>query len=180
MTGRSKMGQRPKAELLDLVERVCSMHDETMMTFADIETQLRSEGIDISREAIRRTVKSNKTIAKELMKTREETTALINTIRDNPATDTNEATLDYLIGKAFQYTKTIESVEFADLPELAKFVKDMTRAKTQIVRMRMDYQAMFAKVKEGVLKDLQRALEGNPEIYNQLFAIVNNLEAPNV
>ena len=174
------MAPRSKAELLDIVERVCAMYSEQMMTFADIEARLRSEGIDISRESIRRTVKTNKTIAKELMKTRAETTALINTIRDNPATDTNEATLDYLIGKAFQYTKTIESVEFADLPELAKFVKDMTRAKTQIVRMRMDYQAMFAKVKEGVLKDLQRALEGNPELYNQLFTIVNNLEAPNV
>lgn len=174
------MGQRKKAELLNLVERVCAMHDDQMMTFEEIEKQLRGEGIDISREAIRRTVKSNKTIARELMKTREETTALINTIRDNPATDTNEATLDYLIGKAFQYTKTIESVDFKDLPELAKFVKDMTRAKTQIVRMRMDYQAMFLKVKEGVLSDLQKALEGNPEIYNQLFAIVNNLEVPDV
>lgn len=174
------MAPRSKAELLDLVERVCVMHSEKMMSFADIETELRSEGIDISRESIRRTVKSNKMIARELMKTREETTALINTIRDNPATDTNEATLDYLIGKAFQYTKTIESVEFSDLPELAKFIKDMTRAKTQIVRMRMDYQALFAKVKEGVLKDLQRALEGNPDLYNQLFTIVNNLEAPNV
>lgn len=174
------MAPRSKAELLDIVERVCTMHEEKMMTFVEIEEKLRSEGIDISRESIRRTVKSNKRIAKELMKTREETTALINTIRDNPATDTNEATLDYLIGKAFQYTKTIESVEFSDLPELAKFIKDMTRAKTQIVRMRMDYQAMFQKVKEGVLKDLQRALEGNPDLYNQLFTIVNNLEAPNV
>lgn len=174
------MAPRSKAELLDIVERVCVMHSEKMMTFVDIETELRNEGIDISRESIRRTVKSNKMIARELMKTREETTALINTIRDNPATDTNEATLDYLIGKAFQYTKTIESVEFSDLPELAKFIKDMTRAKTQIVRMRMDYQALFAKVKEGVLKDLQRALEGNPDLYNQLFTIVNNLEAPNV
>lgn len=102
------MAPRSKAELLDIVERVCAMHSEQLMTFIDIEAQLRSEGIDISRESIRRTVKTNKTIAKELMKTRAETTALINTIRDNPATDTNESTLDYLIGKAFQYTKTIE------------------------------------------------------------------------
>ena len=174
------MAQRSKAELLDIVTRVCTMHDDGKMAIADIEKQLRAEGIDISRESIRRTIKSNKTIARELMKTREETTALINTIRDNPATDTNEATLDYLIGKAFAYTKTIESVDFKDLPELARFVKDMTRAKTQIVRMRMDYQAMFEKVKQGVLVDLQKALEGNPQLYNQLFAIVNNLEAPDV
>ncbi len=172
------MAPRTKAELLDLVTRIVSMYEEDKMTLQEIETQLRSEGYDISRESIRRTVKSNKAIARELMKTREETAMLINAIRDNPATDTNEATLDYLIGKVFQYTKTIESVEFADLPELAKFVKDMTRAKTQIVRMRMDYQALFNKVKEGILKDLQTALEGNPELYNQLFTIVNNLEAP--
>lgn len=174
------MAPRTKAELLDLVTRIVSMYEEDKMTLVNIETALRKEGYDISRESIRRTVKSNKAIARELMKTREETSMLINAIRDNPATDTNEATLDYLIGKVFQYTKTIESVEFADLPELAKFVKDMTRAKTQIVRMRMDYQALFAKVKEGVLNDLQKALEGNPELYNQLFTIVNALEAPDV
>lgn len=174
------MAPRSKAELMDLVSRIVSMYEDDKMTLVEIEQQLRDEGIDISRESIRRTVKSNKQIARELMKTREETTLLINAIRDNPATDTNEATLDYLIGKAFEYTKTIESVEFADLPELSRFIKDMTRAKTQIVKMRMDYQALFEKVKAGVLKDLQRALEGNPDLYNQLFAIVNNLEAPDV
>lgn len=174
------MAPRSKAELHDLVSRIVSMYEDDKMTLVEIEQQLRDEGIDISRESIRRTVKSNKQIARELMKTREETTLLINAIRDNPATDTNEATLDYLIGKAFEYTKTIESVEFADLPELAKFVRDMTRAKTQIVKMRMDYQALFERVKEELLKDLQRALEGNPELYSQLFAIVNNMEAPNV
>ncbi len=174
------MAPRSKAELHDLVSRIVSMYEDDKMTLVEIEQELRDEGIDISRESIRRTVKSNKQIARELMKTREETTLLINAIRDNPATDTNEATLDYLIGKAFEYTKTIESVEFADLPELAKFVRDMTRAKTQIVKMRMDYQALFERVKEELLKDLQRALEGNPELYSQLFAIVNNMEAPNV
>lgn len=174
------MAPRSKAELHDLVSRIVSMYEDDKKTLVEIEQELRDEGIDISRESIRRTVKSNKQIARELMKTREETTLLINAIRDNPATDTNEATLDYLIGKAFEYTKTIESVEFADLPELAKFVRDMTRAKTQIVKMRMDYQALFERVKEELLKDLQRALEGNPELYSQLFAIVNNMEAPNV
>lgn len=174
------MAPRSKAELMDLVSRIVSMYEDDKMTLVEIEQQLRDEGIDISRESIRRTVKSNKQIARELMKTREETTQLINAIRDNPATDTNEATLDYLIGKAFEYTKTIESVEFADLPELSRFIKNMTQAKTQIVKMRMDYQALFEKVKAGVLRDLQRALEGNSDLYNQLFAIVNNLEAPDV
>jgi hypothetical protein len=174
------MAPRAKAELQDIVSRIVTMYNDEKMSLVEIESRLRGEGFDISRESIRRTVKSNKQIAKELMKTREETAALIDEIRSNPATDTNEAVLDYLIGKAFEYTKNIESVNFKDLPELAKFVKDMTRAKTQIVKMRMDYEALFEKVKEGVLKDLQVALEGNPQLYEQLFAIVNNLEAPNV
>lgn len=174
------MAKRAKAELLDLVDRIVRMYEEEKMSTTGIEKALRDEGVDISRESIRRTIKSNKSIARELMKTRQETVALIDAIRDNPSTDANEATLDYLIGKAFEYTKSIESVNFKDLPELARFVKDMTRSKTQIVKLRMDYNAMFEKVKGGVLEELQKALEGNPEIYAQLFSIVSNLEAPNV
>lgn len=172
------MAKRAKAELLDLVDRIVRMYENDKMSTTDIEKTLRDEGVDISRESIRRTIKSNKSIARELMKTRQETVALIDAIRDNPSTDANEATLDYLIGKAFEYTKTIESVNFKDLPELAKFVKDMTRAKTQIVKLRLDANAMWEKAKEGLLERLRLAVQGDAELYGRLYAIVSNLEAP--
>jgi uncharacterized protein (UPF0333 family) len=172
------MAKRSKAELLDLVERIVRMHEEDKLSTTDIEKTLRDEGVDISRESIRRTIKSNKSIARELMKTREETVALIDAIRDNPSTDTNEATLDYLIGKAFEYTKSIESVNFKDLPELGKFIKDMTRAKTQIVKLRLDANAMWDRAKDALLERLKGTIAGDSDLYQRLYNIVANLEAP--
>lgn len=169
---------RTKAELLGLVERVVSMYEERHMTIVDIEAELRAEGIDISRESIRKTVKKNRTIAKELERARAETEALINTIRSNPATDVNEATADFLIAKSFEFVKQIESVDFKDLPELADFIKKITKVKTDIVRQRMEYQKVYNRAKEEILGELQKALENRPELYQQIFEIVSTMEAP--
>lgn len=174
------MARRQKAELLGLVERIVTLYNQNGKSLKEIEEELRAEGIDISRESIRLTVKSNKQIAKELQKTREETTALINVIRDNPATDANEATIDYLISKAFDYTKRIESLDFKDLPELSRFIKDMTGTKAKIVKLRMDYRAMYNQMKEDLIAQLRGALEGDPELFSRLFTLVSNMEAPSV
>ncbi|AEC02043.1 phage protein Gp27 family protein [Parasphaerochaeta coccoides] len=174
------MGKRQKAEMLGLVQRIIQAYNDEKLTFEAIEQMLRDEGYDISREAIRRTVKSNKQIASELEKTRTETVALIDAIRDNPNTDTNEAAVDWLITKSFEYIKTIENVNFKDLPEMSTFMNSITRMKGQLVKQRMDYNKVFEKVKQMVIADLQKALEDWPELYQQLFTIVTNLEAPDV
>lgn len=172
------MSVKSKAELLGLVERIVKMYSEEHVTCKNIEEVLRSEGYDISRESIRRTVKSNKNIADELMKTREETVALIDAIRDNPATDTNEATLDFLISKAFEYTKSIEDLNFRDLPELASFISKMTKAKTQIVKQRLEYRQVFERAKTELIIQLRRALEGDMELYGRMKSLVEAMEAP--
>lgn len=174
------MGKRQKAELLGLVQRIIQAYNDDKLTYEAIEKMLRDDGYDISREAIRRTVKSNKQIANELEKTRVETIALIDKIRDNPNTDANEAAVDWLIAKMFEYAKTIDNVSFKTLPEMATFMNSITRMKSQLVHLRMDYNKVFEKVKQMVIADLQKALEGQPELYQQLFTIVSNLETPDV
>lgn len=169
---------RTKAELLGLVERVVDMYEKDHMTIEKIEAALRSEGYDISRESIRKTVKKNKTIARELAKARTETEALINTIRSNPATDVNEATADFLIAKSFEFVKQIEAVDFKDLPELADFIKKITKVKTDIVKQRMEYQKVYNRAKDEIMGELQKALENRPDLYEQIFTIVSQLEAP--
>lgn len=169
---------RTKAELLGLVERVVAMYEQDHMTIMEIEAALRGEGYDISRESIRKTVKKNRTIARELEKARTETAALIDTIRSNPSTDVNEATADFLIAKSFEFVKQIEEVDFKDLPELADFLKKMTKVKTDIVKQRMDYQKVYNRAKDEILAELQKALENRPELYHQIFEVVSTMEAP--
>lgn len=169
--------KRSKAELLNIVERIVNSYTEGGLTIQQIEESLKADGYDISREAIRRTVKKNKTIAKELEKARNETGALIDLIREKPSTDVNEAIVDFLIAKVFEFTKSIEGVEFSDLPELAQFIQKISRVKIDIVKTRMDYQKVYERAKEDILKELQEALGGNP-IWEELRSIVLSLEAP--
>lgn len=174
------MSKKSKAKLLGLVERIVRMYNDDHDTCESIEQKLRAEGYDISREAIRRTVKTNKDIAGELLKTREETVALIDAIRDNPGSDANEATLDFLIAKTFEFTKSIEELDFKDLPELASFVTKMTRSKTQLIKVRMDYKTLFYKVRADVLAKIQAELKSKPELRSGLEEVVLNVEPDNV
>ena len=169
---------RTKVELLGLLERVVKMYNEEGMSCEAIESELRNEGYDISRESIRKTVKKNRTIVSELKKARAETEALIDVIRANPATDVNEATADFLMAKTFEFTKQIEEVSFKDLPELADFVKKMSKVKTDIVKQRMEYRKVYERAKEDILLQLQKALEAHPELYEQIFNVVSVMEAP--
>lgn len=170
--------RRSKAEMMDLVTRIVSMYDKDHMTLQQIEETLRGEGYHISREAIRLSIKKNKTIARDLEKTRIETQQLIDTIRSNPSADINEATADFLIAKAFEFTKQIEYLDFENLPQLADFIKKMTKVKTDIVKQRMDYQTVYNRAKEDIMAELKKALEGAPEIYEKLFNLISAMEAP--
>ena len=170
--------RRTKAELYGIVEKVVKMY-EGGMTLEDIEECLREEGYQISRESIRRTLKKNKTIAKELQKARDETAQLIDVIRSKPATDVNEASADFLIAKAFEYVKTIEARDFEDLPELAKFVKDITKVKTDLVKQRMDYQTVYARARDDFMVQLKTVLyRDNPALYEKLFELASHMEVP--
>lgn len=170
--------RRSKAEMLGLVERIVKMFNDEKKTLAEIERILREEGYEISREAIRLTVKDNKKIAAELEQARAETEQLIDSIRSNPATDVNEAAVDFLIAKAFAFVKQIESVDFSNLPELADFIRKISKVKTDIVKQRMEYQKVYNRAKEDILHELQKALEGNPELYGMIFDLVEKMEAP--
>lgn len=170
--------KRSKAELLGLVERIVTMFNDEHKTCEEIETALRDEGFDISRESIRRTVKKNRQIARELEKARAETEALIDTIRERPSTDISEATADFLIAKVFEYTKSIEAIDFADVPELSRFIKDISKVKMDIVKQRMDYQKVYIRAKDDILKQIQEALGEDEDLFGKLKNLIMSLEAP--
>lgn len=172
------MSKRSKADLLGLVDRIVKMYSEEKLTNKAIEKILREEGFDISRESIRLTVKTNKQIAKEIAKARLETDQIIAAIKDNPGTDIAEASLDFLMSKTFESIKKIDTIEIVSTKELSSLVKDLTNAKTKIAKLRISHQEIVKKVKDEIIAELQKALEGRPDLYEQLFTIVSNVEVP--
>ena len=95
------MGRRSKAKLYDLVNRIIYLYEKKNMKIKDIESLLRSEGYDISKSSIHRTIKTHKQLALEYKKIAEETKGLIEALKENPATDIMEAIHTILTNKIF-------------------------------------------------------------------------------
>ena len=58
------MGRRSKADLMGIIERIVEMYESDKKSVQEIEDVLREEGYDISREAIRRSLKTSKSVAR--------------------------------------------------------------------------------------------------------------------
>ena len=170
------MGKRQKAEMLCIVQEIIRLYNADKLTFEEIEKKLRGDGYDISRESIRRTVKSNKQIALDLNKAREEAVELVNVFRDNPATDTQEVIVDFLTAKAFEYTKSIESIAFESPADLGKFINSLTRSKSEIAKLRLSFQSGADKAKAVIYDELATVLNDRPELLAQLQEAIARIE----
>ena len=70
-------------------------------------------------------------------------------------------------------------MDFEDLPELAKFVKDITKVKTDLVKQRMDYQSLYARARDDFMAQLKTVLyRDNPTLYEKLFELASHMEVP--
>jgi replicative DNA helicase len=171
------MGRRAKSELLDLTERIIQLYTQDHKTLVEIEAILRGEGIDISREAIRRSVKGSKEVAREFQESIAEAKILLDTVRENPNTDVIEATTALLSRRLFEYMKSVEEISFEDTGELATAINRIAQSQTQIAKLRLTYQKGFESAKKVILSSLKDELTAHPDLLERLSSIVTGLEA---
>jgi len=138
------MAQRSKAKMYDLVNRIIYLYEKEKMKIKDIESLLRSEGYDISKSSIHRTIKSHQELAEEYKKIAEETKSLVEELKKVPASYMMEATLTILANKIFQFVRQIEKLEF-DEPD--KLVQAMNRLASSIEKMQRYREELEAKMK---------------------------------
>jgi hypothetical protein len=138
--------RRSKAKLYDLVERIIYLYENEKMTIRDIEALLRAEGYDISKSSIHRTIKSYTELAEEYKRTAEETKALIEALREQPASYQMEAILTMLVSKVFNFVRSIEELEFEDPHELVLALNRLASSVEKMQRYREELEAKMAKV----------------------------------
>jgi len=138
--------RRPKAKLYDLVERIVYLYEKEKMAIKDIESLLRSEGYDISKSSIHRTLKSYAQLAEEYKKTAEETKALIQELRNQPASYQMEAILTMLVSKVFNFVRSIENLEFENPQELVTALNRLAGSIEKMQRYREELETKLAKV----------------------------------
>lgn len=176
------MGARSKVDLYGLLDRVVKLHngeeDGNKYTIAEIEIKLREEGYDISRESIRRKLKSSREVAEVYRKSLEEAKILLDAVRDNPNTDVVEVTNSLLAHKLFDFVKSVEELNFGDAGEIVQAVQRLSDAQVKVAKLRLDYQKGFEASKKAVIDELSKELSKEPDLLANITAIVARVESP--
>jgi hypothetical protein len=170
------MGRKSKVDILGLVERVLGLYEEGK-TIKEIEKILRSEGYDISRESIRRKIKSAKEIAAVYKKSLDEAEILLETVKNNPNTDVIEVTNSLLAHKLFEFAKSIDELNFDDPAAFVSAVRQLSDAQVKVAKLRLDYQNGFEAAKIEIMGKISDELENHPNLKQKLFEIIETIEA---
>jgi len=142
------MPRRKKAQLYDLINRIVYLYETEKKSFKEIESILRAEGYDISKSAIHRAYKSYAETAEEFKKIYEETKALIDTLKENPATDVVEGISVILANRLFKFVKDIESMEFETPEELILSVQRLAKTLSDLQKVREEREKKALEVLE--------------------------------
>lgn len=171
------MGRKSKAELLGLIERITKLSKKGN-TCKQIEAILRADGVDISREAIRRTVKSAAEAAKEYNMAYEEAKAITETIKNNPGTDVIEAINAVIATKFLSEIKNIDGIELKSVNDIAKLVSAVANSQTKLAAERLKYNKGYESAKSDFINELNKELKDRyPDVLEQILEIVKNMKA---
>ncbi len=170
------MSRRSKVDIYGLVERVLSLYEDGK-TIKEIEQILREEGYNISRESIRRRIKSAKEVAEIYKKSLDEAKILLETVKDNPNTDVIEVTNSLLAHKLFEFAKSVEELNFDDPKAFVLAVRQLSEAQVRVAKLRLDYQKGFETAKQEIICAVSVELEKHPELKARLIEIIQGVEA---
>jgi len=169
------MGRRAKAELYDLVDRILELYSRDKKNIREIESILQAEGYEISREAIRRSLKTSKEIAADLQNTIAEARVMIDTVRANPNTDVAEAVVTRLGGLLLRESQNIDALEFDDPGKAVLAAGRLAVAQAKLASVRMKYQDGFEAAQRAVIEKLKVELSADPELAERLSTVVMSL-----
>lgn len=169
------MGRRSKADLFDLTDRILELYTRDKLTIREIADQLQTEGFEISREAVRRSVKDSKALAGEMRKSIDEARVMMDAVRDNPNTDIAEAVVTRFAGLLLQESQQIDALEFEDPGDAILAAGRLANAQAKLGSVRLKYQSGFEAAKRAVIAAMKKELQTAPDLLDRLAVVVNNL-----
>ncbi len=142
------MPRRKKAQLYDLINRIVYLYETEKKSFKEIESILKAEGYDISKSSIHRAYRTYIEAAEDYKKIYEETKALIETLKENPATDIIESISVILANRIFKFVKDINSMDFDDPHELISSVQKLAKTISDLQKIREEREKKALEVLE--------------------------------
>jgi len=173
------MGRKSKAVehgLKEIIAKHWNGGKNTIVYVTDkINEQLKRDGltITISREAIRRAVRSQEDEIADIRKSVEISKAMAEVFKDHPGTEQAEGLLIYLQELISKEIRTYESINFEDPAELIIATTKLTIAQAKLSQYRTSATKALDKAKSQLKAELQKAIQHDSELLERLCKIVD-------
>jgi len=173
------MGQKSKADVHGLKE-IIAKHwnggkNTVVFVTEKVNEQLKRDGltITISREAIRRVIRSQEDEIADIRKSVEMSKAIAEVFKDHPGTEQAEAMLIYLQELLSKEIRTIGSINFEDPAEMIIATTKLTTAQAKLSQYRTNAVKALDKAKSQLKAELQKAIQHDSELLERLCKIVD-------
>jgi len=174
------MGQKSKVDQYGLKEFIIEKRDGGKNTVVyiteELNEYLKQNGlkITISREAVRRAIRSYEDEIADVRKGVEISKAMAEMFKDNPCTEQSEAMLMYLSQLITKELRNIESINFNDPAEMINATTKLTLAQAKLSQYRTQAVKALDKAKQQIKTELHNAITHDPELLERLCTIVDH------
>lgn len=176
------MGRKGKVEEFGLQELVAEKWDGGKKTIVyvteEVNQWLRTNGykITISREGIRRAIKTHEEQVVDAQRSTEAAKAMAEILKDYPATEASEVMLMKLASLISTDLRTIDSINFEDPVDMIQAATKLAEAQMRLSSYRTKAIEALDKAKRRIKDELQKAIQSDPELLERLCAIVDSVE----
>lgn len=176
------MGVKSKAEQNGLVELIIDKWDGGKNTIVyvteEVNKKIKELGlkVTISREGIRRVIKTHKEEIEDTQKAIEAAKAMAEVLKDYPGTEMSEAVLMQMTTLIAKDLRTIDSLEFDDPEKLITSAARVSEAQLKLSNYRTKAIKALEKAKEEIKKELQNAIKNDSELLERLYVIVDKAQ----
>ena len=146
------MPKRNKIELQGLVERIVDMFYKDKLTQIQIADKLKTEGYDVSKSGVGRTLVSHASQMKAYRDAAKESVEIIRELKNSPGLDIAEATVQIVQTKLLQEVKKFDTFSTLAPEDVLSSVSRNTNSQAKIAKVKLDYE-------KGYRQGLFRAAE---------------------
>jgi len=176
------MGRKGKVEELGLQELVAEKWDGGRKTIVyvtdEVNQWLQDNGykITVSREGIRRAIKTHEEQIVDAQRSIEAARAMAEILKDYPATEASEAMLMKLASLMSTDLRTIDSINFEDPVDMIHAASKLAETQMKLSNYRTKAVDALDKAKKRIKDELQKSIQSDPDLLGRLCAIVDSVE----
>lgn len=139
------MPKRNKIELQGLVERIVHMFYDDKMTHVEIAEKLKSEGFDVSKSGVGRTLVSHASQMKAYRDAAAEAVEIVKEVKKTPGLDINEAAVQIASTKLLKEVESFENFNTLKPKEVLDSIRGLATSQTQIAKVKLEYERGYKK-----------------------------------